>query len=266
MTPALEPGRSVHLLETELGPARMFYAVPDRVRAVLLLGHGAGGGVDAPDLEALTRLAGDGVAVLRFEQPWRTAGKRVAPAPARLDAGWRAAREYATAHFPGRLLVLGGRSAGARVACRSATGDEPAGDSPAAQLTARVAGVVALAFPLHPPGRPGSSRPLHPPDRPGPSRAYELLAPACPVLVLQGERDPFGTPEEIAATIIDAPRHRLIAVPGCAHEFKPAKRGPLDQASVADLLVAGVAQFIADLRRSGNSAPGSGVVAGDADL
>lgn len=229
MTPALQPGRSVHPVETELGPARMFCTVPDRVRAVLLLGHGAGGGVDAPDLEALTRLAGDGTAVLRFEQPWRTAGKRVAPAPVRLDAGWRVAREYATAHFPDRPLVLGGRSAGARVACRSAAGDEPAG----------VAGVVALAFPLHPPGRPGSSR------------AFELLAPACPVLVLQGERDPFGTPEEIAATIVDAPGHRLIAVPGCAHEFKPAKRGPLDQESVADLLVAGVAQLITDRRASG---------------
>lgn len=224
MITASGAGQSVHAVETDLGPARVFGAVPDRVRAVLLIGHGAGGGVDAPDLEALTRLTGCGVAVLRFEQPWRTAGKRVAPAPARLDLGWRVAREYARDRFPGHPLVLGGRSAGARVACRSAVAD-PRGE---------VTGIVALSFPLHPPGRPEVSR------------AHELLGPPCPVLVLQGERDPFGTPAEIRATIADAPRHRLVAVPGCAHEFKPAKRGPLDAAGVADLLVAHVADFIVE--------------------
>ncbi|MDO5500171.1 MAG: hydrolase, partial [Propionibacteriaceae bacterium] len=132
---------------TELGPARMFGAVPTDPAWVLLLGHGAGGGVDAPDLKALTRLSDDAVAVLRFEQPWRTAGKRVAPAPARLDLGWLAARAYAQERFPALPLRLGGRSAGARVACRSAAGD-PAG----------VAGVIALSFPLHPPGKPAASR------------------------------------------------------------------------------------------------------------
>lgn len=225
---AHRPGESVHPVDTVLGPARMFCAVPDRVRAVLLLGHGAGGGVDAPDLQALTRLTRHGIAVLRFEQPWRTAGKRVAPSPARLDAGWRSASEYATAHFSGHPLVLGGRSAGARVACRSAVGEGPAG----------VAAVVALSFPLHPPGRPESSR------------APELLGPVCPVLVLQGERDPFGTPQEVEATIVGAPRHRVVSVPGCGHEFKPRKRGPLDAAAVADLLVASVAEFIADTTRT----------------
>ncbi|WP_432557934.1 alpha/beta hydrolase family protein [Granulicoccus sp. GXG6511] len=205
----------------------MFISSPERPRAVLLLGHGAGGGVDAPDLEALTRLSRDRTAVLRFEQPWRTAGKRVAPAPARLDLGWQAARAYVREQFADLPLFLGGRSAGARVACRSVVADAPD----------EVAGVIALSFPLHPPGRPESSR------------AAELLGPGCPVLVIQGERDPFGTPTEIATTVADAPHHSMVAVPGCAHEFKPAKRGPLDPDGVADLLVTSVREFLDDLLR-----------------
>jgi predicted alpha/beta-hydrolase family hydrolase len=118
---------------------------------------------------------GAGWRVLRVEQPWRVAGKRIAPAPARLDVGWAAV--LARLRDDGRLagpLVLGGRSAGARVACRSA----------AAQ---GAAGVLALAFPLHPPGHPERSR------------AAELTAVRVPVLVVQGERDPFGGPAEVRA-------------------------------------------------------------------
>jgi len=214
------PG-TIESLETELGPARMFSAVPADTRLVLLLGHGAGGGVDAPDLEALTRLSNRGVAVLRFEQPWRTAGKKVAPVPTQLDRGWRAARAYVRTFLPDLPLVLGGRSAGARVACRSAATD-PEG----------VLAVVALSFPLHPPGKPESSR------------APELLAPDCPVLVVQGERDPFGTPAEMAVTLRGVKNHTVVPVPGCRHEFRPAKRGPLDQAAVAELLVSTVAEFL----------------------
>lgn len=219
---------SVEPVATDVGPARMFVAVPEHSNSVLLLGHGAGGGVDAPDLVALTRLTEEGIAVLRFEQPWRTAGKRIAPAPARLDVGWRAARQYVRARFPNSPLVLGGRSAGARVACRSAVQDHPE----------EVLAVVALSFPLHPPGKPSSSR------------SAELLGPACPVLVVQGERDPFGTPAEIGTVIATAPHHRVVGVPGCAHEFKPAKRGPLS--GVAEVLAATVASFVDESRSEGN--------------
>lgn len=203
-------------VSTPLGPARLHVDAPDEPAAVLLLGHGAGGGVDAPDLVALTTLADRGVAVARFEQPWRTAGKKVAPAPARLDEGWAPAVAYAADRWPGVPLFVGGRSAGARVACRWAAGHE-------------VAGVVALAFPLHPPGRPEKSR------------ADELTAARPQVLVLQGEKDPFGTPAEIVGAAGDGTR--VVVVPGCGHELRPAKSAGTD-AEVAALLVAEVAGLV----------------------
>jgi hypothetical protein len=174
---------------TPLGPARVVRTEPDEdVRGTLVLGHGAGGGVDSPDLAAVTRAAaGVGWRVLVVEQPWRVAGKRIAPAPARLDLGWRAVLDRLRAD--GLLtgpLVLGGRSAGARVACRSAA-EQAAG------------GVLALAFALHPPGRPEKSR------------ADELALVDAPLLVVQGETDAFGTPAEVRAA---APGARVCAVPG----------------------------------------------------
>lgn len=129
---------------TPLGPARVLATGgPADPRGTLVLGHGAGGGAEAPDLVAVTdAVAGARWRVLRVEQPWRVAGKRIAPAPARLDRAWTAVldrlRDDGALAGP---LVLGGRSAGARVACRTATASV-------------AAGVVALAFPLHPPGRP----------------------------------------------------------------------------------------------------------------
>jgi predicted alpha/beta-hydrolase family hydrolase len=167
------------MIDTPLGPARVLADGPEDGAAAgtLVLGGGAGGGVDAPDLAAVTAAAaGAGWQVLRVEQPWRVAGKRIAPAPARLDVGWTAVLDRLRAD--GRLtgpLVLGGRSAGARVACRTAQAQG-------------ADGVLALAFPLHPPGRPERSR------------AAELTAVPVPVLVVQGERDPFGGPAEITAT------------------------------------------------------------------
>jgi predicted alpha/beta-hydrolase family hydrolase len=155
----------------------------------LVLGGGAGGSVlTAADLVAVAGAAASaGWRVLRVEQPWRVAGRRIAPAPARLDLGWTAVlaalREDGVLAGP---LVLGGRSAGARVACRTAAAE-------------RAAGVLALAFPLHPPGRPERSR------------AGELAAVSAPVLVVQGERDPFGGPEEVRAA---APGAQVRPVPG----------------------------------------------------
>jgi predicted alpha/beta-hydrolase family hydrolase len=143
--------------------------------AGLLLGHGAGGSISAPDLVATTTVAtASGVHVALVTQPYRVAGRR-APAPARqLDEAWLAvARHLSDGVFAGLPLIFGGRSSGARVACRTAA----AGGAVA---------VLCLAFPVHPPGRP---------DR---SRMDELDGVDVPVLVVQGERDPFGRPEPAA--------------------------------------------------------------------
>lgn len=179
-------------VDTLLGPARVLTSEPaEQVRGTLVLGHGAGGGAEARDLVAVTDAAASaGWRVHRVEQPWRVAGKRVAPAPARLDVGWNAVLDQLRAE--GRLsgpLVLGGRSAGARVACRTAA----AHDAP---------GVLALAFPLHPPGRPEKSR------------AGELTAVDVPLLVVQGERDAFGRPEAVAVALSGRPGASVYAVPG----------------------------------------------------
>lgn len=176
------PGRSV---PTPHGPAKLAVDVPARGRpgALLVLGHGAGGGVDARDLTAVRNAALPlGVAVARVTQPYRVSGRRTPPAARQLDAAWVAAVRALRAqqdldHLP---LVVGGRSSGARVACRTA-----------AEVGA--VAVLALAFPLHPPGRP---------DR---SRVTDLECVEVPLLVVQGERDPFGAPGEFpAATDIRA--------------------------------------------------------------
>ena len=154
-------------VDTPHGPARLTRLDAPDARAVLLLGHGAGGGIAAPDLVAAAEVAvAAAVSVVLVEQPYRVAGRR-APAPAgQLDAAWLAVVEHVRSDLP---LIFGGRSSGARVACRNAT----AGGA---------IGVLCLAFPVHPPGKPEKDR-LH-----------ELAAPTVPVLVVQGERDPFGRP------------------------------------------------------------------------
>ena len=155
------------IVETPHGPARVHLHSANDARAALVLGHGAGGGVTAPDLVAATEAAlAEGIAVALVEQPYRVAGRR-SPAPAhQLDAAWIAVVEHLASEAP---LIVGGRSLGARVACRTAE-----------QIGA--IGVLCLAFPLHPPGRPEKSR------------LQELEAVTVPVLVVQGERDPFGMP------------------------------------------------------------------------
>jgi predicted alpha/beta-hydrolase family hydrolase len=155
------------MVETPHGPARVHLREAEGARATLVLGHGAGGGVTAPDLVAATEAAlAERISVALVEQPYRVAGRR-SPAPARqLDAAWIAVVQHLAFEVP---LVVGGRSLGARVACRTAT------------ETGAIA-VLCLAFPLHPPGRP---------DR---SRLSELEAVTVPVLVVQGESDPFGMP------------------------------------------------------------------------
>jgi predicted alpha/beta-hydrolase family hydrolase len=158
------------LFDTPYGPARVhFHAVADP-RGLLMLGHGAGGGVRAPDLLAARDVANaSGLSVALVEQPYRVAGRR-SPAPAaHLDAAWIAVAEQL-----GELaLVTGGRSSGARVACRTAV------------ATGALA-VLCLAFPLQPPARSSGKQ--------TPSRLPELQAVKVPVLIVQGVRDPFGMP------------------------------------------------------------------------
>jgi len=157
------------VIETPHGPARAHLQPVDDPRALLILGHGAGGGVSAPDLVAAVQAANQaGASVALVEQPYRVAGRKsAAPAP-QLDAAWTAV----VAHLRGDVPVLvGGRSSGARVACRTA-----------AATGAR--GVLCLAFPLHPPGRPEKTR------------LPELEAVSVPVLIVQGESDPFGMPPQ----------------------------------------------------------------------
>ena len=149
-------------------------------RAALVLGHGAGGGVESPDLKGAAQAALEaGLTVALLEQPYRVAGRR-SPAPAnQLDAAWTSVIEQLAFDVP---LIVGGRSSGARVACRTtaATG---------------AAAVLCLAFPVHPPGRPEKSR------------LDELDAVTVPTLVVQGERDPFGLPPP-------APNRTVVQVPG----------------------------------------------------
>jgi predicted alpha/beta-hydrolase family hydrolase len=154
-------------LDTPHGPARAHLHPVDSPRAAVVLGHGAGGGVESPDLIGAANAARDaGLSVALVEQPYRVAGRR-SPAPARqLDEAWIA---VVTQLFEGLPLIAGGRSAGARVACRTAP------------ETGAMA-VLCLAFPLHPPGKPEKTR------------LPELEAVRLPVLVVQGERDPFGRP------------------------------------------------------------------------
>jgi predicted alpha/beta-hydrolase family hydrolase len=159
-------------IDTPHGPAR---AHLDKVRAAkgaVVLGHGAGGGVGARDLQAAAEVAAaEKFSVALVDQPYRVAGRR-SPAPARqLDAAWTAVVAELRAGPLKRLpLITGGRSAGARVACRTAAVTE-------------AVGVLCLAFPLHPPGRPQATR------------QDELDAVEVPVLVVQGVSDPFGMPE-----------------------------------------------------------------------
>lgn len=213
--------RSTRTVRTPVGIARVYLSRPAVSRGMLALGHGAGGGVDAPDLQAVRAAAVEaGWTVGLVEQPWRVAGGRVAPAPPRLDQAWlqvvRSLRAGRGA-LPGPLVV-GGRSAGARVACRTA-----------GELGA--AGVVALAFPLHPPGRtrPGA----------GEVRAAELMgavSSARQLLVVQGERDAFGSPGELELAMPAAAV--LVAMPG-DHSLKARP----------DAVGGAVAHWLATLRK-----------------
>ncbi len=213
---------SVVEVPTPAGPARLHVDAPDAdapAPGVLVLGHGAGGGVGAPDLLAAVAVAiAEGWRAVRVEQPWHVAGRRVAPPPPRLDEAWLAALEHVDRDG---TLVVGGRSAGARVACRTA-------------VTTGAAGVLCLAFPLHPPGRPERSR------------APELAGAGRPVVVVQGTADAFGSGADVAALAL--PHVEVVEVPA-DHAMRP--RSPEARDEFADGVVRAVRRAIA-LSASGN--------------
>ena len=192
-------------------------------RWVLVLGHGAGRGADTPDLLALAeRLPAEGVAVVRVDQPWVLAGRRVAAPPAQLDEAWLTVVPAVQKRLGlGVPLLVGGRSAGARVSCRTA------------KEVGAVA-VVALAFPLHPPGRPEKSR------------VEELLGSGVRTLVVQGEKDAFGSPEEVTRALRGgaAADVEVVALPGADHSFRVAARGSVSAAETLDVLVEAVRRFL----------------------
>lgn len=171
-------GTETLTIDTPSGPGTV--ELTRGTRGLVLLTHGAGGGVHSPDVEAVRdALAQQGVGVGLVTQPYRVAGRRSPPRPESQDAAWHALLDALDRPHP---LIVGGRSNGARVACRTA-------------IASAAVGVVALAFPLHPPGRPEKTR------------IAELDACGVPTLVVQGERDPFGRPPP-------APGREVVVVPG----------------------------------------------------
>jgi predicted alpha/beta-hydrolase family hydrolase len=174
-------------IDTIHGSARAHLRTAKEPRAALILGHGAGGGIEAPDLTVASRAAGaERISVALVEQPYRVAGRRSPPRASQLDADWLSVVERLRAgDFAGLPVIVGGRSLGARVACRTA---EAAG----------AIAVLCLAFPLAPPQRAG---------KPKQSRLAELEAVNVPTLVVQGERDPFGIPPP-------GPFREVVKVPG----------------------------------------------------
>jgi predicted alpha/beta-hydrolase family hydrolase len=193
----------------------------------MLLGHGAGGGPEAADLAALAAaLPRQGITVTRVEQPWRVAGRKVAPRPEVLDACLVAVADRLRARTP---LVLGGRSAGARSACRTAK-----------HLGASA--ILALSFPLHPPGRPERTR------------VGELSAVRVPLLVVQGENDPFGRPDEFPADT------EMAVVPEGDHSLKVPRRAAISQEDALALVVEAALEWVVR-EVVGNQSRGDGVQA-----
>ena len=202
---------SVREVETPHGPARLHTNRSRHPVATLVLGHGAGGGVESRDLAALaTGLPRSGITVVRVEQPWRLAGRKVAPAPSVLDECFVSAVDQLRVRTP---MVVGGRSAGARSAARTA-----------AHLGA--SGVLAVSFPLHPPGKPERSR------------VAERRGVRLPRRGVPGARDSLGRPEEF-------PDHlQMTVLPEADHAMAVPARAELPQAEVLSILVEATMEFV----------------------
>lgn len=208
-------------IATPQGPAQVTLDTPAGPAFLLIMTHGSNGGVDAPDLLAVRQEALDlGAAVARVLQPFRVAGRRAPGSPSRQDEAWLTVVAALRERFGDLPLVQCGRSNGARVACRTAR-------------AAGARGVIALAFPLHPPGKPERSR------------AGELRSAGVEVVVVNGARDPFGVPDVADATcvrVLPGERHDLARTPSAvgavAGEWlrrwvAPAGRGPGHRAGLS---------------------------------
>ncbi|QIS06831.1 alpha/beta hydrolase [Nocardia brasiliensis] len=177
-------------IETSAGPAEIELDRPRRPTFLLLLTHGSGGGVDAKDLLAVReRAVALGGAVARVVQPYRVAGRRAPGSAEKQDQAWLEIVTALRREVAGVPLVQGGRSNGARVACRTA-------------VEADARGVLALSFPLHPPGKPEKTR-----------RAELLAAGPVEVVVINGGSDPFGVPDAADAA-------QVVVIAGQPHSFR----------------------------------------------
>lgn len=202
---------STRTIPTPHGDARLEVHRAADPMATLLLTHGAGGGIEAQDLQALAaELPRQGVTVELLEMPWRVAGRKLAPRPAVLDECFLAVGRALRPRTP---RAVGGRSAGARAAARCAK-----------ELGAD--GCLALAFPLHPPGKPERSR------------LDELEGAGVTTLVVQGERDPFGRPEEFPQDV------DLAVVPLADHSFRVPRRGEVSQEDALGIIVEATLEWL----------------------
>lgn len=202
---------SVRSIPTPHGDARLHCSRAPRPAATLLLGHGAGRGVDSPELVELARvLPRQDINVFRLEQPWVIQGKKIAPRAEVLDDVLRAAMNAVRVRTP---IVLGGRSAGARSAARQAR-----------QLGG--VGVVALAYPLHPAGKPERTR------------TQELVDARLPTLVVQGDHDRYGRPSEFPSSV------DLTEVPFADHQFRVGPRAPISQDEAIAIVVESVLEWV----------------------
>jgi predicted alpha/beta-hydrolase family hydrolase len=205
---------TVRSVATPHGEGRLHTRRATRPIATLLLSHGAGGGIESRDLWALAdALPAQGVSVVLFEQPWRVAGRKVATAPPTLDAALTCAADVMRVRTP---LVVGGRSAGARSAARTAR-------------SLGATGCLALSFPLHQPGRTE------------PTRLPELRGTGLPTLLIQGERDPMGRPEEFPG---DLDRVDMVVVPGADHGLKVPARGGVSQDEAMGIVVESTLEWL----------------------
>jgi hypothetical protein len=201
-------------IDTPHGEARLDVRRARSPFVTLLLSHGAGGGTGARDLQALaTRLPAQGATVVLLEQPWHVAGRKVATAPATLDVALVAAAGALRFRTP---LVVGGRSAGARSAARCAAG-------------LGAAGCLALSFPLHPPGRPEKSR------------LEELRGAGVPTLVVQGEQDAMGRPEEFPD---DLEHVDFAVVPGADHGLRVPRSAGVSEAEAMEIVVESTLEWL----------------------
>lgn len=211
-------------IDTPSGLARAHFhpASHGRPRASLVLGHGVGRGVDAVDLAAIaSALPDDGIEVVLIEQPWRVAGRRLGGAASALDRAWvTCLRDVRSRGIGTRRLVVGGRSTGARVACRTVGDVKPAA-------------LLLLAFPLHPARRTTVTGPA-------PTRLPEVVeaARAVPIVVIQGTRDALGSPGEIAVGLAEGEATaRVVPVWAADHCFQVPARAQTTTEEALDMVV-----------------------------